>query len=85
MTVEARYAQHAVRPVGSPVLGGVELLLRELGEQEPQSFELLGVQDAVEDLVVVLDRDEAVLGHVTEVRPGREIHGGDRIGKDWLG
>ena len=36
------------------VVGGVELLLRERRQQQPQPFQLLRVQDAVEQLEVVV-------------------------------
>ena len=51
------------------VVGLVELLLRERRHQQAQPLELLGVQDAVEQLEEVVDRDELALRDVAEVGP----------------
>ena len=53
--------------LGAPVLGLVELLLGERRDQQPQALELLRVQDAVEELEEVVDRDELALGDVAQV------------------
>jgi len=50
MTVKTGNAQAG--PVGPAVFGRVELLLRELGHQEAQTFGLFWVQQAVKNLVV---------------------------------
>ena len=59
VALEARDAQ--ARPHRAPVVRGVELLLRERRHQQAQPFELLGVQDAVEELVVVVGGHELPL------------------------
>ena len=56
MAIEAGHA--AAGLCRATILGQVELLLRERRHQEPQPVELLGVQEAVEQLVVILDRDQ---------------------------
>src|SRR5450759_1362993 len=72
MTVETGNAQAGSgRP---PVFGRVKLLLRELGQQEAQPFELFWVQQAVKNLVVIIYGDQSSLGHITEVRPGGKIY-----------
>src|SRR5262249_46966788 len=43
---------------GAAVLGLVELLLREGCDEEAESFDLLGVEDAVEELVIVVNGDD---------------------------
>ena len=83
MTVETGYAQAG--PVGSPVFRRVELLLRKLGHEKAQTFKLLGVQDAVENLVVVVDGDETPFGHITKVGPGGQVNCRGRVRKDMLG
>jgi hypothetical protein len=65
MTVEAGNAE--ARMLAAPVGGEVELLLRERRQEQPETFELLGVEDAVEELVVVVGRDEATAGDVAEI------------------
>ena len=52
VAVEAGDAQYAVRPISPPVLSGVELLLRELGDEESQALNLLGIQNARSGRVV---------------------------------
>jgi hypothetical protein len=45
VTVEAGDAHHSVGAIRAPVLGGVELLLGELRQEEAQPLELLRVQE----------------------------------------
>src|SRR2546429_10011998 len=52
MTVEARDAE--ARTLAATIRRQVELLLGERREQQPQSLELLRVQDAVEQPVIVI-------------------------------
>ena len=69
----------------APVLGRVELLLRERRDQQPQPFELLRVQDAVEQLVVVVDRDELALRDVAEVGPRGQVDRRRKLGQEVVG
>ncbi len=62
------------------VLGLVELLLGEGGEQQAQAFHLHGGEDALEDLVVVLDAEHLALGDVAEVGARREEDGRRKLG-----
>ena len=59
----------------------VELLLRERRDQQPQPFELFGVQDAAEQLVEVGDRDELALRHVAQVGPRGQEDGRRKLGQ----
>src|SRR5205807_747404 len=68
MAVEARHA--AVRLFGASVAGHVELLLWKRGEQKPQSVELLGIENAVEELHEVVDRHALSFRHISEIGPG---------------
>jgi hypothetical protein len=72
VAVEAGHPDHPVGTIRPPVLGGVELLLGELRDQEAQAFELFRVQQAVEGLVEVLERDDLALRDVAKIRPGRQ-------------
>ena len=85
VTVEAGHANHPVGTIGPPVLRRVELLLGKLRHEKAQAFDLLRVQDAVEDLVVVLQRDDPPLRDVPQVRPRREEDRRGLVGKDLLG
>src|SRR5262249_19752879 len=69
----------------APVLGLVELLLRKRSEQQSQALELLGIQDSVEQLVVVLNGHQFPLRHVAETGPCREINGRWKFRQDMLG
>ena len=53
VAIETRHAELAVGPVGLAVGRGVELLLRELCDQEAQPLQVLGVEDAGKDLLEV--------------------------------
>ncbi len=75
VAVEAGDALHAVGLRRLAVGRGVELLLRELRHQQSQALQVLGVEDALEDLLEVLHRDELALRHVAEVGPSRQEDG----------
>src|ERR1017187_7741359 len=71
VAVEAGHS--AARALRAPVFRGVELLLRERGHQQAQSLQLLGIQKAVEYLVVVVQRDQFALRNVTQIHARSEI------------
>ncbi len=71
MTIKAAHPQ--ARSCASPVEGGIELLLRKGGDQEPESFQLLGVQNSGKEFEIVIGRDELPLGYVAQIGPSSEI------------
>src|SRR6476619_4866429 len=71
VTIEAGHA--SARLLRAAILGLVELLLWKRRHQKPQTLELLRINDAVEQLVIVLDGDELTLRNVAEVRTLIEI------------
>ena len=71
--------------LGLAVGGGVELLLRELRDQQPQAFQVLGVEDALEDLLEVLDGHHLALRHVAQVGPRGQEDGRRELGQEVLG
>src|SRR5437773_5399786 len=84
MTVETGNAE--ARMLAAPVGGEVELLLGKRRQEQPEAFELLGVEDAVEELVVVVGRDEAAAGDVAEIgtrgeKDRRREFGQERVGQ----
>ena len=87
MTVDvALQAGHAAaRLLRSPVLGHIELLLRERGEQQPKPLKLLRVEDAVKQLVVVHDGDELALRHVSQVRARGQVDWWRELRQEVLG
>ena len=58
VTIQASDADHAFGFFGLAVRRGVELLLRELCDEQAQTIELLGIENAVEQLVIVAERHD---------------------------
>ena len=84
VAIEAGHALHAERLLGLAVGGGVELLLRKLRHQQPQPFQVLGVQNARKELLEVLHRYHLALRHVAQVGPARQVHGRRKLGQEVL-
>ncbi len=80
VTVETGDA--AARLLRAPIFSDVELLLGERSQQQPQTFQLLRIQNAVEQLVKVFDGDQLALRHVAQVGPRREINGRRKLGQE---
>ena len=83
MAVEARDA--AMRALRAAVAGHVELLLRKGREQQPQAVELLGIEDAVEELHEIVDRDALAFRHVAEVGPRGQKDGRGKLREEMIG
>ena len=83
MAVEAGDALMGLQ--APPVVGGVELLLRERRDQQPQPFELLGVEDVLEQPLEVVERDELPLD--TSPRSGRVVRkiAAGKLGQEMIG
>ncbi|MNJ51400.1 hypothetical protein D3C77_467020 [compost metagenome] len=60
-------------------------MLRKGRDQQPQAFELLGIEDAVEQLEVVADVDQLALGHVAEVGASGEEDRRRKLRQEMLG
>jgi len=67
------------------VVGQVELLLRRGRDQQPEALKLLGVENAVEELEVVVDRDDLALRDISEVRPSRQVDRGREVRQEVVG
>ena len=65
MAIETRDSLHARRAIGFAIAGRVELLLRELRDQQPNAFQILRVQNSLEDFLEVVDRHDFPLRDVT--------------------
>ena len=72
VAVEARRTDAGQRRLA--IVGGVELLLRERRQQQAQSFQLPGRENAVEHLVVVGERDQLALRDITEIGARGQVH-----------
>src|SRR6185295_16648157 len=83
MAVETRHAE--ARAIRAAVVNQVELLLRERRQQQAQTIELLGVQDALEQLEIVVGGDELPLRNVAQVRPCGEKDRRRKLGQELLG
>src|SRR5712671_519521 len=64
------------------ILGLVELLLRKGRDEQAKTFDLLGVEDAIKKLVVVVDGDQLALRYVAEVGTRGEIDWGREFGEE---
>ena len=62
VAVEA--ADPFVRMEAATIISRVELLLRERGDEQPEAFELFGVEAIFKELVVVRQGDELAFRHI---------------------
>jgi len=75
----------AARADGAAVLRGIELLLRERREQEPQPLELLRIQEAVEQREVIVERHHPALRHIAEIGAGGQVNRSGKLGQKMIG
>src|ERR1035437_1467120 len=80
VTVEAGHALRGLQ--AAAVFDGVELLLGKRRDQQPQSFELLGIEDVLEQFVEVAERHQFPLRDVTQIRPRRQIDRRRELGQE---
>src|SRR5207245_7252638 len=59
-----------------------ELLLREGPQQQPQAFELPRREQAVEQFVVIGERDQLTLRDITQVGARGQVHGWRKLGQE---
>src|SRR5713101_2510790 len=52
-----------------------ELLLRKGRHEQPKALELLWIQESVEELVVIVARDQLAPRDIAKIGPGREVNG----------
>src|ERR1700686_911507 len=67
MAIQAGYT--AAGMLGAAILGLVVLLLRKDSKKKAEAVDLLRVENAVEQFVVVVEGDQLALGDVAEVGP----------------
>ena len=85
VTIETRNTQHAIRPFGLAIVSGVELLLRKLRDQQSQTFKLFRIQNAIEQLVEVVDRDQLSFGNVAEILARGQKQRRRKLGQEMIG
>ena len=73
VAVEAGHAQAG--PLGTPVFRLVELLLHEGSQQQSQALDLLGIQDAIKQGVIVVQGNQLSLGDVPQIGSGGKEDG----------
>jgi hypothetical protein len=79
VTLKGRHA--ATGTLGTAVYRLVKLLLGEGGDQKPQALHLLRVEDPIEELVEIGSRHGLALGHIPQVGPRGQKHGGGNLGR----
>ena len=85
LTWQSKQVTPRLGPFGAAVFGLVELLLGERRDQQPQALELLGVQNAVEELVEVVDGHQLALGDIAQVGPRGQKDGRRELGQEVVG
>ena len=83
VTIEAGHAEAGVRALA--IVGGVEFFLREGGEQEPQSVQLNGSEDFLEEAIKVVDRDDFTARDVAELGTALKKNGRWKLGEKRVG
>src|SRR6266478_5128446 len=64
------------------ILGRIELLLWEGRQQQAQPFELPRRDQAVEQLVVIGERDQLTLRDIAQIRARRQVNGWRKLGQE---
>src|ERR1700720_3295754 len=67
--------------VSTAIVGLIKLLLRERTKQQPQSLDLLGIEDAVKQAEKVCNGEQLSFGDIAQIRPRGQINGGRKFGK----
>ena len=71
VAVETGYAQVGLH--AAAIFGGVELRLGKRRHEQPQAFELLGIQDVLEQLIEVVQRHQLAARHIAQVQPRGQV------------
>ena len=66
------------------VVRGIELLLGERRQQEPQPLQLLRVEDAVEEPKVVAQTDDLAVRHVAQIEAGGQENGRRKLRQEMV-
>src|SRR5450432_1865091 len=82
VTVEAGDALVGLQ--AAAILGRVELLLGKRRDQQAQSFELLGIEDVLEQLVEVGERHQLALRYIAQVRPRSQVDRRRELGQEMI-
>src|SRR6266404_6535510 len=64
------------------VIGRVELLLRKGREQQAQAFELPRGENAVEQIIIIGQRDQLALRYIAEISTLYQVHGRRKPGQE---
>src|SRR5271163_1375104 len=68
--------------LGAPILGRIELLLRERRQQQAQPFQLPWSENSVEQLVVVGQRDQLALRDIAQIGAGGKVDRRRKLGQE---
>src|SRR5260370_31091096 len=79
VTIEAGHTPHTVGLLSLAIGCSIELLLRKLGHQQAQTIELLWIENAIEQLVKVIDRHDLSFRDIAEIGPGGQENRGRKF------
>ena len=85
VTIEAGDALHADGLIRLAIRRGVELLLRELCDEQTDAFKVFRVEDALEDFLEVIDGDQLPLGDIAEIGSRGQKDGRRELRQEVLG
>src|ERR1700752_1952431 len=72
------------RKLRTAILGRVELLLWKGRQQQAQPFQLPRGKNAVEQLIVIGQRDQLTLRNIAQIGTLRQVHGRRKLGQEMI-
>ncbi len=85
MAVKTSHALHSGGLLRLAVGSRIELLLRKLRHQQSHALQILGIEDAAQDLLEVVHGNELALRDVAQVGSSRQKHRRRELGQEVLG
>src|SRR5258707_7385761 len=85
VTIEAGHTPHTVGLLSLAIGCSIELLLRKLGHQQTQTIELLWIENAIEQLVKVIDRHDLAFRNIAEIGPSCQENRGRKFRQEPVG
>src|SRR5436190_1716279 len=83
--VAIQTAHPAMGTFRTSIIRSIELLLWKRSHQQAQSFELLGIQYAIEQLKEIIERHQFSLRDISKVRPCRQKYWRGKLWKKVIG
>ena len=79
VAIEAGHTPHTVGLLGLAICRRIELLLRKLCYEQAQTIELLRIENAIEQLVKVINRYDLSFRNIAEIGPGGQENRGRKF------